>query len=426
MARRPARKSYKTPVRRRPSLDFSVTGLVFCSMMMFMGLAAINSQANLLFGVFGLMIGVLVISGVISRAVLRRLRVERDMPESAVVGQQTTITYRFTNEKRFWPSLSVTLGELDGNEAFTQQLSSYMLHAAGGMTAVVPTDVRLKRRGLHHLDRYQLSTSFPFGFIKRAIERRRPDSILVFPAVGKVDPRLLTLCRAAEKTGAMMRPRRGGTDEIYGVKEYRPGDNPRWIYWRRSARTGVLVTKEMTQVAPPRLMLIVDTYLPDRRRRSHAAVERSIARAASLASVALEQGLMVGLFCWNGEWQAIPPNRGKRQRRELLGVLGRLPLNTSKPTPALMDAAYAVMESGTTPILFTPQEMQLALGDHLRSGMMIISDRSEQASVWFQFDEHIDFNHCMPPDQEPDESGSPSHARPRAARAPAAAVGAAS
>ena len=36
-------------------------------MMMFMGLAAMNSQANLLFGVFGLMIGILLVSGVISR-----------------------------------------------------------------------------------------------------------------------------------------------------------------------------------------------------------------------------------------------------------------------------------------------------------------------------------------------------------------------
>ena len=54
-------------VRRKPALDFSLTGLVYCAMMMFMGLAAINSQANLLFGVFGLMIGILLVSGVISR-----------------------------------------------------------------------------------------------------------------------------------------------------------------------------------------------------------------------------------------------------------------------------------------------------------------------------------------------------------------------
>jgi len=51
----------------------------------------VNTQANLLFGVFGLMIGVLLIAGVISRAVLRRLRVRRMLPEHAVVGKPVTL-----------------------------------------------------------------------------------------------------------------------------------------------------------------------------------------------------------------------------------------------------------------------------------------------------------------------------------------------
>ena len=63
MAKRIPPHHAATPVRRRPSLDFSITGLVYCSMMMFMGLAAVNTQANLLFGVFGLMIGVLIVAG---------------------------------------------------------------------------------------------------------------------------------------------------------------------------------------------------------------------------------------------------------------------------------------------------------------------------------------------------------------------------
>ena len=56
----------------------------------------------------------------------------------------------------------------------------------------------------------------------------------------------------------MLRPRRGGQDEFYGVKEYRRGENPRWIYWKRSARTGTLVTREMTLVTPPRILLLVE------------------------------------------------------------------------------------------------------------------------------------------------------------------------
>src|SRR4051794_34192900 len=324
-----------TVVHRKPSLDFSITGLVYCSMMMFMGLAAMNSQASLLFGVFGLMIGILLVAGVISKIVLRRLELHRLLPELAVVGQPTTVTYQFTNGKRYWPSLSVCLAELDGAEAFSKQPQSYMLHAAARMTATVPIEVMPKRRGLHEMNRYQVSTSFPFGFIKRAVERREKDAVLVYPAIGRVDPKLLAMCRSADTTGATMRPRRGGQDEFYGVKEHRSGENPRHIYWRRSARTGVLVAKEMTQVAPPKLLLLVDTYVDPERRsvENQAKVERSIALAASIASQALEEGMSVGLYTWSPDgWHLTAPGRGKRHRRDILAILARLPLNTTHPT----------------------------------------------------------------------------------------------
>src|SRR4051812_12243566 len=248
-----------TPVRRRPSLDFSVTGLVYCSMMMFMGLAAINSQANLLFGVFGLMIGILLVSFIISRFVLRGMELNRVLPEHGVVGQTLTVSYEFTNRKRFWPSLSVTIAELDGAEAFYKQPHGYLLHAAPRMTARVPVELIPKRRGLHRLDRHQISTSFPFGFIKRALERRREDRLLIFPALASVDQRLLSKMQSAESSGPMMRPRRGGVDEFYGLKEFRTGENPRYIYWKRSAKPGTMVAKEITHLSPPRLLLLADT-----------------------------------------------------------------------------------------------------------------------------------------------------------------------
>src|ERR1051325_9179823 len=86
----------------------------------------------------------------------------------------------------------------------------------------------------------------------------------------------------------------GGQDEFYGVKEYRQGESPRMIYWRRSARTGTLVSKEMTHIAPPRIIIFVDTFIKDRTLANHAEVERAIAMAASLASRTIDQGLAVG------------------------------------------------------------------------------------------------------------------------------------
>jgi uncharacterized protein (DUF58 family) len=395
-----------TLVRRRPSLDFSITGLIYCSMMMFMGLAAINSQANLLFGVFGLMIGILIVSAIVSRIVLRRLLVVRVLPKHGVVGEPMIAYYEMTNGKRFWPSLSVSLAELDGVEGFTKQPQCYMLHAAPKMTASVPAELVPKRRGLHEFDRYQIATSFPFGFIKRAVIERHKDALLIFPALAQVDGRLLAMCRSADNTGESMRPRPGGADEFYGLKEYREGDNPRHIYWRRSARTGVLVSKEMTRVAPPRLLLLLDTWLPDRSPGRQEQVERNIATAASLAAAALDQGLSVGLCAWSRGPVSIPPTRGKQQREELLTLLARLPLNAEFTTAQLLERFENLMKSGTTVVLLTPSETDHGLADQARGGALILRPNDETTRQWFRFGAGVNFANCMPPDQEMGEKKS--------------------
>ena len=393
--------NYATPVRTRPGLDFSMTGLVYSAMMLFMGLAAVNSQANLLFGVFGLMIGILLVSAVISRTMLRRIAVRRVLPHHGVVGRPMSVTYELTNRKRLWPSLSVCVAELDGAAGFIKQPQSYLLHVAPRMTAEVPAEFMPKRRGVHEMHRYQLSTSFPFGFVKRAITLRQKDHVLIHPAIGEVDPRLMAMCRSAEKTGASVRPRPGGTDEFYGLHEYREGDNPRLISWRRSARTGTLVTRLMTQVSPPRILLVVDTFARDRSVAEHARIERAIAMAASVAVRALDEGMSVGLYAWSGDWTGVHPDRGKRHRDDLLSILARLPLNTEHDTHALLERVSRFTKSGTTAMLFTPRDMQPTLGGVARGSTVVVSADGSSGQGWFRFDAAVDFTTCMPPDQQP-------------------------
>jgi uncharacterized protein (DUF58 family) len=385
-----------TLVRQRPGVDVSLTGFIYSGIMMFMGVAAMQNRANLLFGIFGLMIGTLVVSGFISRMVVRGLNVRRVLPEHGVVGATMHAMYQITNSKRYWPSLSVTLAELDGVEGFSIQPQCYLLHAAAGMTASVPADFNPKRRGLHELNRFQFGTGFPFGFVKRAIIREHPDRILIYPALAAVDERLVAMCRAAELTGSTVRPQAGGSDEFYGVKEFRSGENPRWIYWRRSARTGTLVSREMTRVAPPQLLLLVDSCQEEDSSASAELVERTIAMAASLASAALAGGLSVGLVAWSDDWLALPPARGKQQRTELLSALARLPRNTQKKIPELLDQSPSLIRTGVTPVLFTPRDVQLGLIEEARGGMLVVSATAPTARAWFHFDQTVNFKTCMP------------------------------
>jgi uncharacterized protein (DUF58 family) len=442
-----------TPVRRRPAFDLSVTGLVYATLMMFMGVAAVNTQASLLFAVFGLMIGILLVSVSISRVTLKGVRVRRELPEAGTVGEPLTITYRFENAKRFWPTISLTVAELDGVEGFARQPQAYLLHAAAGQSAAVPVNLLPKRRGVYTLRRFQLSTSFPFGFIKRAVERaptdaagfpvepvdvpatktraalRRmrqwrdatrhtADTLVVYPPVGRVDPRVLALCQPAETTGSTLRPRRGGSDELYGLKEFQQGESLRLIHWRRSARTGVLVSREMTQVSPPRLLLLVDTQRADDTRASFAAVEEAIAMAAALADAALEQGLSVGAFAWVGRptngagapgasgdgpvdgWHGVAPTRGKRQRRDVMTLFARLPANADRSAAELLERSRELLEPGTTAVLLTPRTVEVGTADRLRGGLVTLVAGSAQARAWFRFPPATRFDQCLPADQE--------------------------
>jgi len=399
-----------TPVRRKPKLDISLVGIVYVVMWMFMGVAAMNSQANLLFAVFGLMAGLLIVSGAISRLVLRRLQVTRSLPDNGVVGDVLPINYTLTNEKHFWPSFSVTLSELDGVEAFTKQPHAYMLHCAARQSTVIPAEMIPKRRGLHTLNRFQISTSFPFGFIKRAAQYACRDTLLIYPAIGEVDPRLLVRLKSAEQSGLAARPRRDGTDDFYGVKEFRSGENPRMIYWRRSARTGTLVTREMTHMSPPRLLVLLDTHVPHGAAPQAAIdLEKLVAMAASLADRALETGLSVGMVAWSGGWVMISPNRGKRHRRDLLTLLATLPVNHDHDQMELLSVPVH-RDSGhtrTTSVLMTREAQSQREGLDGAAPVIVSSSDPEMVGC-FRFAPGIDFAHAMPLGSHPAASAASS------------------
>lgn len=383
----------KRVIRKKPSLDFSVTGLVYCTMMMFIGLAAINTQANLLFGVFGLMIGILLVSFIISGLVMSKLKVERAMPDHAVVGQTSAVYYQITNQKRYWPSLSVSLSEIDGVEAFARQPSAYMLHCANGMTASVPAELVPLRRGVFELDHYQLSTSFPFGFVKRAVNRRQKDSLVVLPAIGGMRRELMQQFRSAESVGQNVRPSRGGSDDFYGMKEYRSGENPRFIYWKRSARGSSIVMREMTRVSPPKLLVLVDTCIAsDHSIDRYVAIERGIAMAATIIDRAMEAGLPIGLIVACGDkWLNVTPNRGKRHRLDLLTHLAQLPANTQHDVNALLAIAQPLIKSDTTAVLISPGDVSMSLAQSVRGRMVALSSKADQYRRYFQFSDSIDF-----------------------------------
>ncbi len=394
------------PSLREPRRTLTRSGWTYVGLSLFMGVAATNTQANLLFAVFGLTLGVLLASGVLSSLVMKKLSVTRVLPGQMVAGQAASLVYECENGKRFWPTMSIRIGEASCGTAFVRRPLAYLAHLAPRGRTSIAIEVIPRRRGVLKLDKLELNTGYPLGFARRVRMVEQRHSMVVFPALGRVDERLLKMCRSADASGASVRPRGGGQDEFYGVHEYRTGQNPRWIYWRRSARTGVLVSREMTQVSPPRIVVLVDTQLgPDA--ADAASVERTIAMAASLAHAALERGMSVGAAApmpssgsprpkRGDDWLLVAPTRGKRHRQDLLAALARLPPNTDQPAERLIEVARDLTGGVTTAVLVTSRRVEMHLADRVRGAMIVVQSGSPEAAGWFHFDPSIDFAGMQP------------------------------
>lgn len=103
--------------------------------------------------------------------------------------------------------------------------------------------------------------------------RPSPDS-----EVALVLPRFTSLAgrpQARELEASVAAPRAGSGTELFGVREYRPGDSLRRIHWRSSARHGELVVREYEPPGVQTLGIFCDPNPPD------PAVADQVARVAA-------------------------------------------------------------------------------------------------------------------------------------------------
>lgn len=327
----------------RPRLPWAPTRPFWLALalVLFVLVATNNTGVNLLYLALGMMVGTLVISVFVSSWSLRHLVVERDFGDHAIAGEPVHVEYRFRKTGGGWPAMAMHFREIHADLA--QAPWGFILHlAAGGAgrggsrrRAGVPlpqddagaklmASLVARRRGLLKLDVLEVSTTFPFGFIRRTKRLHVPQELVVYPRIGVLNRRLAMEYREAVDAAAMTSNRRGGNDEFYGIREYRDGDNVRAIHWRSSARTGQLMIREMAANAPPQLIVVLNLRTWKQRQDSLEIVEQAIELAAALVCYGFYENFAVGLAVAGAEGDAgLPPapHMGRVTRAELLRQL---------------------------------------------------------------------------------------------------------
>jgi uncharacterized protein (DUF58 family) len=159
-----------------------------------------------------------------------------------------------------------------------------ILHLSPGGGERLRRTLRFGKRGTFECRPLRAVTSFPFGLVRQEVRFESNDRFVVYPAIGTVNMQRLRswLMHASRPDERRHRTRRRMAQEVefHGLRSFRPGDSPRWIHWRTSARRGELMVREFDQGSHFDLLLIVEAYEADSE-SSH--LEAAISLAATLA-----------------------------------------------------------------------------------------------------------------------------------------------
>jgi len=273
-----------------------------------LGVAAINTGNNLLYLLVSLLLSLIVVSGVLSEQSMRGLRLEADAPEEIYAGAPALFGAVLANSKRWLTSYSVTL-ELLARGGRTRFI--YLPRLEAGRDRLLTWDETLPARGRHRLAGVRLTTRFPFGLFLKAGHVMLDREVLVFPAVRPISPEeLLRLVGAG--TSAVRR--RGRGHDLYNLRAYRAGDDPRLIHWRSSAKVESLLVREMEAETTEDTRVV----LSGRGERDAARLEAALSEAASITAHLARAGAGVEL---TGAGLFVPLGRGPGQARRILTEL---------------------------------------------------------------------------------------------------------
>jgi len=263
----------------------TAAGWLYNGLVFLFGLAAINTGNNLLYLILAVMIGLMLASFWLSEMTITELNLCRELPEAVYAGEDFIIGYRLKNLRSFWPAAAVEiLEQVDGR-------------ASGGFFGVVRAGfeekscghAQVSRRGRFEFNEFLVRTRFPFGFFEKTKKARQRDSLVVLPRLGAAG---LESAPSGGQSGMIRPGQKGPGSELFGFREYIPGDHPHWIDWKASARSRQILVQE-TERESEQSVIIELGVSRERPTPDSESREMLIRKGFGLAKNYLDQGWRV-------------------------------------------------------------------------------------------------------------------------------------
>jgi uncharacterized protein (DUF58 family) len=280
----------RPPRTLRPTL----AGWAFFVLLFGVGMATILIGNNLLHIVLALMLSFLILSGLLSEAVLRDIRVKRHLPKEAFAGQTTAMAIEIINPHRLMPAYALVLedfGQMQGEGESPFPVSRiFILHVAAGKMKTLTYKMKPPHRGPCDLLGFRISTRFPFGLFSKALFLEEPDELVIYPNLHKGYATHNQVRDPGDESTQHSQKKLLGP-EASQVRPYAPGDSQRRIHWPSTMRRSEILVRagETSEAYAAEVVLHTANVEPG------AAFETQVCTATTEVMRLLQDGVEVGL-----------------------------------------------------------------------------------------------------------------------------------
>lgn len=283
-------------------LRLTRAGVLYVSLTLFLGFAAVNTGNNLLYLVVSVLLGFMSLSGWLGQNNLRRLSAHLVPPREIYADRPTLCQLEIKNPKRFWHSflIDITLGPIS---AFVPVLPRR------GEQTLYP-EVRFPHRGIHRLGSLTIASIFPVNFFVRHREAPSDQQVLVYPRPSPVYQTTGIDLKGAAATHPQPSP--GAEGDFLSVRPY-AGESLRQVHWRLSARQQELLVRQHSGTGAKPLEIDVE-QLPG------PGLEKKLQQACWLVLQCDKGQRPVGLTLGD---RTITPGTGGAHKHRLLEALAR-------------------------------------------------------------------------------------------------------
>ncbi|OGR78380.1 MAG: hypothetical protein A3I11_01930 [Elusimicrobia bacterium RIFCSPLOWO2_02_FULL_39_32] len=282
-------KHFKPP----RSLGFTPFGAAVVLLTVGVGLAAMNTGNNLVYMVFGMMLGLITASGILSEINLRHLEIDWIFPMEVYAKKTFTIRMLVRNQKEKIPSFGInTALEISLNQKKNEWVETNFLMVSAKSQKNSDIQILPEKRGELEIKALKIETQFPFSFFKKYFIRPIDKKLIVYPQLIQIPHLSLKMPYAESQTADHQK---GFGDSFWGIKEFSEGDNPKNILWKSSAKFSKLMVRETEKEREKEIFV---TLLPEEEwlQLKIEELEAAISFTASFLDNIFKQGIAVGLI----------------------------------------------------------------------------------------------------------------------------------